>query len=216
MLKKNGPVVPPSGRGDCPGTPLEFASSIDYDSSQVLRRPDLLDRLAVSDPHLHWLVANLYYPKGFPLGPKLRGWLESTNDAWITRQMHLRDEKGSADNSGRLQVWTPEMELIVPPQSGLRLLTLEQVIARVRIGETALWEKIRNGEFPAPIAIGTRGKRWVSHEVSNWIRERHERRCEEDPGYLFLTQRLDTIRPQRPHRSGAKKPKVSNPSTKAS
>ena len=105
--------------------------------------------------------------------------------------------------------WTPEMDLIVPPRSGLCLLREAEVLSRVRFGSTALWDKVRAREFPAPVAIGPRGKRWVLHEVSDWIREQHERRCEENPGYRFLTQRLDAIRPQKrsPDFDGGSRPR---------
>ena len=87
MLNNNSPVVLPPGRGNLAGSGLELASEIDYDSAYVLRRADVLARLAISEPHLHWLVAEGYYPWPFPYGPKFRGWLESTQ----RRLDHLAD-----------------------------------------------------------------------------------------------------------------------------
>ena len=52
------------------------------------------------------------------------------------------------------------------------LLRLPAVIRRVGLRKTAIYEKIRRGEFPAPVAIGVRARAWRASEIDNWIAER--------------------------------------------
>ena len=196
MLKNRPPVDPSSVQGNAPDAALGISSAIDYDSERILRRSDLLKRLAMSDAYLHALINRWLYPQPFALGSKARGWLESANDAWITSRMLARPEHLRPQDPVTLPLWTPEMELIEPPRRGLTLMRLGDVVFRVGMGRTAISEWVLAGLFPAPIAIGIRARAWVYYEVSDWIRERHERKCDEDPAYGFLTQRLDSVRPQ--------------------
>ena len=49
-----------------------------------------------------------------------------------------------------------------------RLLTARDVIARVAIGRTRLYEMISRGEFPAPLKLG-KSSRWKASAVDEWI-----------------------------------------------
>ncbi|MDB4971648.1 MAG: AlpA family phage regulatory protein [Myxococcales bacterium] len=48
------------------------------------------------------------------------------------------------------------------------LLTMAEVNARVKLGETAIRERIAAGTFPAPLIAGPRCVRWVESEVIAW------------------------------------------------
>lgn len=52
------------------------------------------------------------------------------------------------------------------------LLRLPTVIRRVGLRKTAIYEKIRRGEFPKPVAVGVRARAWRSSDIDTWIEER--------------------------------------------
>lgn len=49
------------------------------------------------------------------------------------------------------------------------ILRLPQVKSRCGLGRSSIYEKIRKGEFPPPIAIGIRARGWLSDEIDQWI-----------------------------------------------
>lgn len=55
-----------------------------------------------------------------------------------------------------------------------KLLLLREVCARVRLGKSAIWARVRDGTFPAPIKIGDRARAWLADEVDAWIDRRVE------------------------------------------
>ncbi|MGH8627513.1 MAG: helix-turn-helix transcriptional regulator [Gammaproteobacteria bacterium] len=52
------------------------------------------------------------------------------------------------------------------------LLRLPAVLTRVGWGRSTLYMKVKNGEFPPPIALGPRARAWISTEVDEWIAQR--------------------------------------------
>jgi prophage regulatory protein len=54
----------------------------------------------------------------------------------------------------------------------LRLLRLPDVIERVGLRRTAIYELIRLGAFPAPIKLGRRCAVWPSDVIGEWVRDR--------------------------------------------
>ena len=62
-----------------------------------------------------------------------------------------------------------------------RLLTLREVVARVALGRTALYETVRRGEFPAPIKLSATRNAWVASEVDGWIERLVTRLAQIDP-----------------------------------
>jgi prophage regulatory protein len=48
-------------------------------------------------------------------------------------------------------------------------LRLPQVLARVGLRTTRLYELIGDGEFPAPSRLGERAVAWLESEVNTWI-----------------------------------------------
>lgn len=60
-------------------------------------------------------------------------------------------------------------------QRQLRLLTLEQVLDKVAVGKTLVYQMVSSGQFPAPIKFG-RASRWVEREIDELIEAQMERR----------------------------------------
>ena len=53
-----------------------------------------------------------------------------------------------------------------------RFLRLPQVLARVPLSRTRVYELISAGRFPAPIRLSDRASGWVESEVNKWCDER--------------------------------------------
>ncbi len=53
-----------------------------------------------------------------------------------------------------------------------RLLRLPEVKHQVGYGRTVIYQKIKAGEFPAPISLGARAVAWTSDSIENWIETR--------------------------------------------
>ncbi len=53
-----------------------------------------------------------------------------------------------------------------------RFLRLPEVKHQVGYGRTAIYEKIKSGEFPAPVSLGARAVAWTSDSIENWIEAR--------------------------------------------
>lgn len=51
------------------------------------------------------------------------------------------------------------------------LLPLKAVRAKVGIGTTAIYERMKSGTFPKPVKEGTRSL-WIASEVDGWIKQR--------------------------------------------
>lgn len=53
-----------------------------------------------------------------------------------------------------------------------QLLRRHEVEARTAMCRSNIYNKVRDGSFPAPIKIGPRGVRWLASDVDNWLAER--------------------------------------------
>jgi prophage regulatory protein len=53
-----------------------------------------------------------------------------------------------------------------------RLLRLKEVQHQVGLGKSAIYDKIKRGEFPSPISLGGRAVAWPSDAVDAWVDER--------------------------------------------
>jgi len=54
----------------------------------------------------------------------------------------------------------------------LCLLRLPQVIERVGLRRTAIYDGVKAGTFPQPIKLGRRCVAWPSDAIDLWVRER--------------------------------------------
>ena len=54
----------------------------------------------------------------------------------------------------------------------LSLLRLPQVIERVGMRRTAIYDGVSRGTFPRPIKLGRRCVAWPSDVIDAWVRER--------------------------------------------
>jgi prophage regulatory protein len=57
--------------------------------------------------------------------------------------------------------------------TGTRLLRMPQVLDRVGLKKTIVYERIKAGSFPKPIKLGS-ASAWPEHEVEAWIAQQVE------------------------------------------
>jgi prophage regulatory protein len=55
------------------------------------------------------------------------------------------------------------------------LLRLPQVLARVGLKSTRVYQLVGDGDFPQPIRLGERSVAWLESEVEAWIQARAAR-----------------------------------------
>ena len=56
-------------------------------------------------------------------------------------------------------------EPVRPP----RLIRLPEVMDRVGLRRTAVYERVKEGEFPKPRSLGPRCSVWVESEIDEWV-----------------------------------------------
>ncbi len=66
----------------------------------------------------------------------------------------------------------PAAQPPLPPPPDEALLRQPEVVKRVGIGKTALWQMIARGEFPKPRKITGRAVGWLASEITAWITTR--------------------------------------------
>ena len=59
-------------------------------------------------------------------------------------------------------------------QQGRRFLRLNDVKHQVGLGRSAIYAKVKAGEFPAPVSLGARAVAWLSDEIAAWMDTRVE------------------------------------------
>ncbi|MCC6162119.1 MAG: AlpA family phage regulatory protein [Acidobacteria bacterium] len=52
------------------------------------------------------------------------------------------------------------------------LLRLPAVLDLIGVSPSTLYQRIRDGEFPRPVAIGSRARAWRAQDVRAWIESR--------------------------------------------
>ncbi len=64
----------------------------------------------------------------------------------------------------------------------MKFLRLKDVMEKTGLSKSAIYSKIKEGEFPASVPIGSRTVAWVDSDVEKWlewrlmVRERREKR----------------------------------------
>ena len=71
------------------------------------------------------------------------------------------------------------------------LLRLPQVMARVGLKGTRIYQLVGDGDFPAPIKLGDRAVAWLEDEVEQWIKDRASR-----PRVTILTRSKPRTAPE--------------------
>jgi prophage regulatory protein len=56
-----------------------------------------------------------------------------------------------------------------PSTANRRFQRLTEVKRQVGLGRSAIYQKIKAGEFPPPVSIGARAVAWLSDEITAWM-----------------------------------------------
>ncbi|MGZ8927959.1 MAG: helix-turn-helix transcriptional regulator [Methylobacter sp.] len=51
----------------------------------------------------------------------------------------------------------------------LTILRRKQVEARIGLSRSTIYERIKAGTFPAPIALGAKSVGWIESEIDAWL-----------------------------------------------
>jgi prophage regulatory protein len=70
-----------------------------------------------------------------------------------------------------------DTEMEVATSSPPRLLRLPEVIRRVGLRRSAIYQRMNEGRFPRCRSLGPKCSVWVEAEVDAWIRSVAERQC---------------------------------------
>ena len=98
---------------------------------------------------------------------------EHVLDAWLWQCIQLRDAMETLRDPVALPTWPPA--LVEPsPVSSIQMLRLPTVLRRVGIARSHVYRRIEAEDFPRPVPLGQRVRRWASHEVDEWRRARLE------------------------------------------
>ncbi|MFN5745554.1 MAG: helix-turn-helix transcriptional regulator [Methylococcaceae bacterium] len=60
----------------------------------------------------------------------------------------------------------------IPSLAERKMLRLKQVASRIGLSKSSIYQRIQEGSFPAPVALGKRAVGWDSTEIDAWIEER--------------------------------------------
>jgi prophage regulatory protein len=70
-------------------------------------------------------------------------------------------------------LFAPPKPKTAPVPEGIDLLTVNEVMAALKISRTNLYKQMRAGAFPKPLAFGGRKVRWRRATIEKFLRE-HE------------------------------------------
>ncbi|MDG6079891.1 AlpA family phage regulatory protein [Erythrobacter litoralis] len=72
----------------------------------------------------------------------------------------------SHDNPG---YETSSVDQIKPARTGCRLLRLPEVMSKVGLRRTAIYDRMKRGRFPKSRSLGPRCTVWLEAEIDEWI-----------------------------------------------
>ena len=132
---------------------------------------EIVARSALSRSVIYLLIAQGMLPPVSPIGPRARALPECFLDAWLYSRLLARAAMSSLRDVPVLLPWSPEM-LALPAPRGMRMLRLSEVIVRVRLSKSSIYRAIAEGWFPAPVPLADRARRWLEHEIEEWLQSR--------------------------------------------
>ena len=59
-----------------------------------------------------------------------------------------------------------------------RIIRRGPTLNKTGLSKSYLYEKVRNGSFPAPVKLGRKAVGWVESEVDDWISQQMEKRSQ--------------------------------------
>ena len=143
--------------------------------SRMMRVTEVAERLSLSVACIQAQIDLGIAPPWVYLGPRARRLPESSFDALIASRIRLRQKMKRLRDLVEFPQWTEALEVGFR-LTGVRLLTLRQVEDRVGLKSTRIYELIDSGKtvmdgrFPAPIPVTKGARRWLEHEIEQWLK----------------------------------------------
>ena len=144
-------------------------------TSRILRVGEILERTSLCRSCFYNQIDLQLAPPNILLSDRARGQHEHVIDAWIASRMALRSQMTRLRDPVTFPTWTPQMVSGdyppgIPP--GMRLLKLSAVENRVGLKSSQIYRLIDLGCFPAPVPLTQCARRWLEHEIDEWLRGR--------------------------------------------
>ena len=83
-----------------------------------------------------------------------------------------------------------------------RLINMKDVQARTSLSRTEIYKRMREGTFPASVALGLQKVAWVEEEVGDWIEGQLRERGQHEEWRRWRAKRAARARHQGAARSG--------------
>jgi len=103
---------------------------------RIIRKPELLSRIALSDATIWRMERDGRFPKRIQLGGNSTGWIESEIDAWLDGRMADRKEKKSMPD-------TPRSGVIDKDEIRMPKSALVAILKKIQIDELELCARNR-------------------------------------------------------------------------
>ena len=130
-----------------------------------------MERTTLSRSCLYKQIKFGLLPPNILLSDRARGQFEHVIDAWIGVRMELRKQMSRLRDQVEFPLWQSEMALGDYP-IGMRLMKLEQVEDQVGLKSSQIYRLIESDHFPAPVPLTEGSRRWLVHEIDEWLRVR--------------------------------------------
>ena len=137
----------------------------------MVRVAEVVDRTRLSRSCLYALIAKRVFPLFVEISDRARGVPEHELDAWLASRIAARSEMTRLLDPVVLPLWKPGCA-VGDTCKGIRLLRRAEVLERIGLGSSQVYRLIEGGRFPAPIPVTSAARRWVEHEVDEWLRSR--------------------------------------------
>ena len=134
---------------------------------RMLRTPEILARVCVSESHWRRLERAGQCPVRLCLGPRARGLPEDELDSWLMWCLDLRWTIGRLVDPFELPRWTPN-PVLSSHRNGIQMLTFADVEQLVGLRSTCIYGLIAADAFPRPTPVGSWVRRYALHEINAW------------------------------------------------
>ena len=54
----------------------------------------------------------------------------------------------------------------------IKILRLPEVVSRIGLKRSSIYQRIKTGDFPQPMPLGPRAVGWLEHEIDAWLKAR--------------------------------------------
>jgi prophage regulatory protein len=116
-------------------------------------------------PSLDLMISN-----GLPMSGGASAQLESVRTS--TPSTPKRDEKSKASKQSGVTASELGKSTSSNSNSGLRIMRLKEVIKRVGLSRSSIYNLMSNNDFPQKVSLGSRAIGFFEHDIYEWLGQR--------------------------------------------